>query len=146
MAKKRKRRLAGVIGYAARVILLVAGELDEEEKDPAAIKRGEKVGSVTEQWRLAERGRLSPNWRIGHWSHWKLIFLWVLVGLVLWVVNNLLTSPPSLDGYTEGYAGIMFYLMVLILVCALFMSVGILIFTRKWLRERKSLGHPKLSN
>ena len=56
MAKKKVKRPADVVGNAVHVMQIATGEIEEEEKDPAAIARGEKGGKV-------RASKLSPRKR-----------------------------------------------------------------------------------
>ena len=54
--KPKEKRPADVIGNAVRVMQIATGEIEEEEKDPAAIERGKKGGK-------ARASKLSPRKR-----------------------------------------------------------------------------------
>ena len=44
--KAKKKRPADVVGNAVYIMQIATGEVEEEEKDPAAIARGAKGGKV----------------------------------------------------------------------------------------------------
>lgn len=100
----------------------------------------ETIDSLAEYWEIADSGRFTPLWNIGHWSRKKLLFLWLSCGLLLGVAYNTLATTPPYDPAFESFSILIVVGMLVIWVFALLGPVGLLVITLKWLRQRRSYG------